>query len=596
MGDDLVSWSDIPFEIVKQIITLCDNYTLLALAQTNYQLNDLAIQTLLVREGSTSDYPKGFYFESNDSSDIIIPAFNLALSEFHAPDFVYYFHSNPVLFREALSISRFLSRVVIDDKLTLSFDIIDQCRGLNGFWRMEAASAKIWRVIFVKLLETALEKGCRHLTLYGGLNFQIYSPRKRKHGPCLPGVSRSPGLPDASSFALPLSRSRPRPLRVSHFHPTLRTLYQGLVKWVKGRVRSTKANISRIGGSSPASFRSSSSSSAYSLKFPEPELVDSPPDIETETSLPTLAMSPPSLTRLDLQSAMMLHPLFFQYTLDLIRVNSGSLQHLVLDYIRTSASTWKKLLKSIALPKLESFTFKLYGQTVGEESLPGIVLEFLTRHPTIRELELEGLNSTAQYPQFDSTNLLPILESLEATPRTLSWLLQNSTAYPKLKRISHTYDYCLPGSKNGLYAIFDIGMVPLSRLITLTTSTRPVNVQFKFSTESGFVTFFLIRGFSFIAPTPSQVFRNVETMSIFGHYNKKFVENFKELLPALEMFSNLKRLAFYEVENAEDSKKKNLIDTIRGSCPLIEEVKIQDELIEYSPNRLSHRYAHVKSL
>jgi hypothetical protein len=331
-----------------------------------------------------------------------------------------------------------------------------------------------------------------------------------------------------------------------------------------------------------------------------PEPAESPHDIETERSPLALAMSPPSLTRLDLQSAMMLHSLFFRNTLDLIRANSGSLRHLVLDYIKTSTSTWKKLLKNISLPRLENFTFKLYGQTVGEENLPSIVLEFLTRHPTIRELELEGINPGAQYPEFDSTNLLPVLESFEATPRTLSWLLQNPTAYPKLKRISHTYDYCLPGSKNGLYAIFDIGMVPLSELITYTTSTRPVNVKFKFSTESGFVTFFLIRGFSFIAPTPSQVFRSVEKMTIFGHHNKKFVENFKELLPALEMFPNLKQLEFCEVENIEELRKTNLIDTVRGSCPLIERVETQQDvdapvLSRVTPSRQYHDPPYLSS-
>lgn len=586
MAEDLASWSDIPLEIVEQIVALCDNCTLLALAQTNHQLNYLAIQTLLFREGSSGDYPGGLCFESDGSPNTVIPAFNLALSVFRAPDFIYYFHPSPALFREAQSITRFLGCISIDNSLTFSFDNIDQRRGFNGFWRMEAEKAKVWRMVFIQLLEKALEGGCRHLTLYGGLNFQIFNPRKRRaSSSVLASVGRSPGFPDSSPFAFP--RPRPHPLRVSNFRPTMRSLYQGFVKWFKDHLRLPKANISRTNTSSsfcsrhspPFSLCSPSSTSTDSLRVPEP--VEGSRNIGTEDPPPRLAMSPPALIRLDLQSAMMLHSLFFRNTVDLIQANSGSLRHLVLDYIKTPTSTWKKLFQNISLPLLENFTFKLYGQTVGEENLPGIVLEFLTRHPTIRELELEGMNPSAQYPEFDSTGLLPILESLEATPRTLSWLLQNPLAYPKLERISHTYDYCLPGSKNGLYAIFDIGIVPLSELIPCTTtSTRPVNVKFKFSTESGFVTFFLIRGFSFIAPTPSQVFRSVENMTIFGYRNRRFVENFKELLPALEMFPNLRRVEFGEVGDPEELRRMDLVDTIRGSCPLIEEVEVRGSVLD----------------
>ena len=124
---------------------------------------------------------------------------------------------------------------------------------------------------------------------------------------------------------------------------------------------------------------------------------------------------------------MLLHPYLFRWTQTRLQANSRSLTHLRLHDVRSSAT--------LTLPSLCLFdivtTYHLAG---GSGVALGDMHTFLGRHPSIKVLNLSGINFPKPAPKLRNP-ILPRLHVVGTHPKIMAWLLRGTAAHFKTLKV-----------------------------------------------------------------------------------------------------------------------------------------------------------------
>jgi hypothetical protein len=606
---ELATWSDLPVEILDQILALCDTKTLLNLSYLNIQLNTLAPEALFKRESVTN--PKQGYIVSRLAAPEIVPALNVALWLKNLPHVTYYLNPDVKrLFAEVRGLERLVGRVRANDRLDLYFSSVDRWFADLGSGRMSGeqmwVDPVVWRSTFVRLLEMALRQGCRSMRVEGAHRMDRFYV-DRKSGKALLSVPPSPSAGSTSSISSRLAEATPT--SVSSI-PTRASIKKRLSRWLR----------KRLGLKVP----SRQPLTTGNLITPTPTIQVTPPQ-EPEPTRPetdptkvvlpcdnvlkqtSFTVAKPCLRSLNIRSSMMLQPLFFNDTRNLIRAHCHAIETLELVSIKAPRSVWENFFQSLHLPVLKHFVY-LYDTLIVEDPLvtPTLLLEFFKRHPSISIIELYGVNVgdhdksiEIEFPKIDADDeLLPNLDQLDAHPKVVSWLLQQPKACPKLTFVCLTSEYLASRLSTTLpnlnpYKSFDAGLLTLASLlipdapsppeegyVPTSGNIRPINLQLKFSTENMLLEWLLSHttlAHSYnnpthppnpSSPTPQQsvlhLLTNVRKVTISAHYHTRFEIEHKQVLPRfLGILPNLKELELVELPYPEEVRDDMFVEDVR---------------------------------
>jgi hypothetical protein len=147
------------------------------------------------------------------------------------------------------------------------------------------------------------------------------------------------------------------------------------------------------------------------------------------------------LKAVKIESAMMLSPPLINRTTHILGCNPH-ISDLSLDSVRSPYEKWVSVLFSITLPCLRKFSITILRckDDLHQQDTVRAIVDFVSRHSTITEFRCSNpLNPTSVDKPSD---MLPALESLNAQPNYVAYLLQMPNALPSLRRV--TIDLPLP--------------------------------------------------------------------------------------------------------------------------------------------------------
>ena len=173
-------------------------------------------------------------------------------------------------------------------------------------------------------------------------------------------------------------------------------------------------------------------------------------------------------------SIILIQPPFLIWTISILQNNSRTLTAVSFKTNDAMTNTWQDILSNIALPFLSKFEMT---SSLGFEhgTIPfSSILSFLTRHPSIVNLELRTVTRPTSHHQ--PRKLLPALETLRADPWFTVWLLNREKDFEHLTSVGLVSEvYTL--SRAFDYNTFDgvLGRIPRSapHVATLYISFRP---------------------------------------------------------------------------------------------------------------------------
>lgn len=130
---------------------------------------------------------------------------------------------------------------------------------------------------------------------------------------------------------------------------------------------------------------------------------------------------------------VLFQPPFLKWTISTLRNNSRTLTAVSFRTDGIPTNTWQDILSNITLPYLSKF--ELTSSLGGFEptAVPfNSLLSFLTRHPSIVNLELRTVARPTAHHQLPSRKLLPTLETLKVDAWFTVWLLNREKAFEDL--------------------------------------------------------------------------------------------------------------------------------------------------------------------
>ncbi|EKM77930.1 hypothetical protein AGABI1DRAFT_129721 [Agaricus bisporus var. burnettii JB137-S8] len=218
-GHDLVS--NLPTELLIQIMDFCDGSTYFRLAQVNRHFNRIITDIILAHNqmGSSSKHIWFYYYMWNKPK--ILAALSICLSDKYVlSEFYYSFNSEEAICHHLAAITRFFqNRVMSIERLKLDFPSTNQ---------PTLDEAIISRSTLVTLLEVALAKGCLYFELNGHIDCFLphSSPRHtvRSFKRTSSGERKSRRGRVLSWFKSHLSPSTPPPLPFFDSPPSLNKL------------------------------------------------------------------------------------------------------------------------------------------------------------------------------------------------------------------------------------------------------------------------------------------------------------------------------------------------------------------------------------
>ena len=138
------------------------------------------------------------------------------------------------------------------------------------------------------------------------------------------------------------------------------------------------------------------------------------------------------LAEVDIQSDMLLHHPFSQWTLLTLNAASSTITKLSLKLTSEASSTWKIFSATLILPLLRTFSFTNDLFIPLDVALFTDLEDFLVNHPRIRNLALYGVEfpppSAVPRPSFQH------LYTIDAHPFYIIWLMNSLSSNPNFLR------------------------------------------------------------------------------------------------------------------------------------------------------------------
>jgi hypothetical protein len=149
-------------------------------------------------------------------------------------------------------------------------------------------------------------------------------------------------------------------------------------------------------------------------------------------------------------SPVLFHPPFIDWTISTLQTSSQTLTAVSFEINETAASTYLHILSRITLPFLSKFKLTPGGVFIEWRIVKfNDVLGFLTRHPSIVDLDLHAITHPRNRRQ--PQRLLPALQNLRADPWLISWFLNRKRPFKfltSLEIVSEVYPLNLPFDYN----------------------------------------------------------------------------------------------------------------------------------------------------
>ncbi|KAF5359791.1 hypothetical protein D9756_003006 [Leucocoprinus leucothites] len=366
----LATWSDLPPELLEEVLIYLDPRSLLTLGKLNHYLNHLALETFfgyslyhIHRKMLVPPFPH--------DEDLLLSGFYLALWLNHVTELEQSIYGDVYQsIRQFRKLISFVKRLHSMKSLKLRILISPPCWG----WRDYRVEGEKLIAELHELVDVAMTKGCETLQIEGN------------------------SLPHCR-----LSASGIRALR-SPDPVTVR-----MWKWMKGRMSLPCISTPLEFSSSPTSQDAKRLSSA---------------SITSDSHITDCVLSRPAL----------LGARALPYIAKLLRRNAETITHLEMNCFGLTRSWWKARALSLALfdgihlPHLSKLILHIQVSTISTGSFAW----FLSRHPEITTLEIHDPSTlpdetsiilTRHQPPFS----LPNLRSLRVPARVAEWLLAKMT-------------------------------------------------------------------------------------------------------------------------------------------------------------------------
>ncbi|RXW22762.1 hypothetical protein EST38_g3087 [Candolleomyces aberdarensis] len=493
LSDPLGSLTNLPHELLLQILDELDDAALFALGATCKNFNNLVFPWFFDKYKIAR--PLQGWISCYKAPEHTLRAIRCSLSTKNISRIYYYFNKGidrlveeveemHAIVRKTDEVTEFKVYLTDPDDWAIARDVrrLDRTQVLR-------LTLEEWTVLYLGLLTAALTKGCQHMRLGGGGPFLEYlRDRDRRQAAMADSVPTSPGLPSKERafgstatryfdgtfpYASPLAgqpkssllaqsveklppentavaentvsqvlegnsaSNPPTPL----FESTKKRPRHGLLKRIefskKNKNRSeVEAIVSSTAAHNPKDFDIVSPGSSFT------GLSDiNKSSAQPKAPAPAHTMSPPApkIRTLILKSDMLFaSPSFLDWTNQLLSWCGSTLKHLELQCLETPSGVWCKFFSEVSLPSLVSFGITC-NRIVGGANVQGSdILRFLCKHPNIRKLYLHGIQVPACRRDLAQPGKLPILPNLVAVtahPMYIRLLLHDKKQCPMLKKV-----------------------------------------------------------------------------------------------------------------------------------------------------------------
>jgi hypothetical protein len=267
-------------------------------------------------------------------------------------------------------------------------------------------------------------------------------------------------------------------------------------------------------------------------------------------------------------SVVLLHPPFLDWTISTLQSNSQTLTTVSFEIDRTPTDMWHYILSSITLPFLSKFKLTTHSVIIERRTVKfNDVLGFLTRHPSIVDLDLYGITLPGGRPR--PRSLLPALQILRADPWLISWFLNCKQPFRHLTSLEMVSEYSLDLDFPFDYNTFDdaLGLLPRGapQVKTLHISSYP---------EAG-IAEWLEKHIS-QETSPLAALEGVTTLNLFQFWNM-WQSDVIALMPHfLAQFPGLQHLTYTPPPaDVESAIRTSFIREIKLACPGMKIVTIE---------------------
>ena len=259
-------------------------------------------------------------------------------------------------------------------------------------------------------------------------------------------------------------------------------------------------------------------------------------------------------------SFVLFHPPFLNWTISILQTNSQTLTAVSFETNKTPASAWPDILSNITLPFLPNFKLTPGGLFIERRIVKfNDVLRFLTRHPSIVDLDLYAITRprNRRHPQ----RFLPALQNLRADPWLISWFLNCKQPFrylTSLKMVSEVYSLYLPFDYNA----FDDALYLLPG-----GAPHVIALHISFYPEAG-IAEWLDKHIS-QENSPLATLEGVTTLNLFQSYWSMWRSDVRALMPQfLALFPQLQHLIYtVPPPDVEKAKQTSFIREIMLVCP-----------------------------
>ncbi|CAA7263312.1 unnamed protein product [Cyclocybe aegerita] len=523
-------FTDLPTDILREIISHLDNDGLLQLGRTCKDTHTLALSEFFSRN-DLREPEEGFIVAYKKPIETL-PALRAAL--FVKDLRQLHFYLNPNLDRligEVADLRSLAARVSTMEIVRLHFSVVDGWIDAYGQFPSDRMDRRMWKELFTGLLDGILSKSCTQLLVRGGERLkELYLFEPKPVRTLLPPIR---------------VETRPASVREEKNQRSFKKLFCLFLH----RTRMKGGHVV--------------------------QKVEKPLSKAEERLSPSTPRN--KLKDLDIHSDMLLQEPFLDWTLSRVEAASATLTKLSFKCISVPRETWRTVLQTLVLPHLVEFEvcFDLVVyETCGARFVD--VMHFLSQHPSLSIVHLHGVEVLV-LPNATIKPILPKLTSITAHPVYVTYILQCSrNRLPHLSAVCISTEYLqMP---NFDYPSFDTALNSIASF----KFAQPITLTLRFQSLYGVEEWFAAHR-EFGSQSPLASLHQVNSLIIACAWHVDLPHSVTASFDAwLALFPSVEKVEF--TEQAMDDPKKCFLDPeflkrLASACPQLKEVVSERKLV-----------------